>query len=80
MKDVNENVNINLINIQELKKSMIIITTDKENVTMASNNSIIITSNVTKTERNNLFIGSRKVVLAIIKHTNNQRIVNGMVI
>ena len=72
MKDINETIDIDLINIQGLKKSMIIITTDKENVNMVSKNSIIITSKVTPTERNRSFKGSGKVVLAIIKHTNSK--------
>ena len=72
MKDINETIDIDLINIQALKKSMIIITTDKENVSMVSKNFIIITSKVTPTERNRSFKGSGKVVLAIIKHTNSK--------
>ena len=61
MKDINETIDIDLINIQGLKKSMIIITTDKENVNMVSKNCIIITSKVTPTERNGSFKGSGKV-------------------
>ena len=61
MKDINETIDIDLINIQGLKKSMIIITTDKENVNMVSKNCIIITSKVKPTERNRSFKGSGKV-------------------
>ena len=72
MNDLNEKIDVNLINIQELKKSMIIITTDKENVNLVSKNNILITSNVTPTESSKSFKGSGKVVLAIIKDTNTK--------
>ena len=72
MNDLNENIDVNVINIQQLKKSMIIITTDKENVNLVSKNNILITSNVTPSETSKSFKGSGKVVLAIIKHTNTK--------
>ena len=71
MKDEADRLEASIINIQDIKKGMVAIVTDKEDIMNLHTNIISISSNATPDSQSNpLFKGSKKLLLFFIKHDN----------
>ena len=69
MKDESACIDAEIVNIQAVKKSIVAIVTDKEDVLNVYTNFISISSNATPgSPKNPLFKGSNKVLLCFFKH------------
>ena len=69
MKDESNSIVCDVVNIQDVKKSVLAIVTDKQEVLKLYSNFISISSNATPgSPKNSLFKGSNKVLLCLMKH------------
>ena len=69
MKDESACIDADIVNIQDVKKSIVAIVTDKEDVLNVYTNFLSISSNATPgSPKNPLFKGSNKVLLCFVKH------------